>query len=138
MALPVADLDCDHGARVATDTSGLVQHAYHVSAIDAVIDHGIDALVSEVVGDGQALDPTTVGQGVADEIHAPDRVGAAGLHQRLTLGRWPPDLPAATHGEVGLSVQAIDLLFGSRRETPDPAGRAGDDRRTGAEPGPVR
>lgn len=50
-----------YGARVATETSGLVQHADHVGATDAVIHRNVDAFVAEVVGDGEALEPTTIG-----------------------------------------------------------------------------
>lgn len=99
-----------HGARVAAEAGRLVQHAYHVSTTDAVIDRDVDALVAEVIGNGQAFEPTTVGQGIADKIHAPDRVGTTGRDQSLTLGRWPPDLPASAYGEVRLAVQTIDLL----------------------------
>lgn len=84
--------------------------AYHVSATDAVIDRDVDAFVAEVVGDRQALQSPAVGRGVTDEVHAPDHVGAARLHQRLTLGRWPPGLPAAAHGKVRLAEEAIHLL----------------------------
>ena len=45
--------------------------------VNSVVDRDIDALVAEVVGDGQALEPPTAGQRIADEIHAPHAVGRA-------------------------------------------------------------
>ena len=42
----------------------------------------VQALVAEVVGDGQAFDVPTTGQAVADEVHAPDLVKGSRLMQR--------------------------------------------------------
>lgn len=67
-----------HRPPVAAEPGSLIQHAHEVGAADAMVDRDVDALVGKVVGDRQALQAAPVGQRVADEIHAPDRVGRGG------------------------------------------------------------
>ena len=99
-----------HRPRVAAEPRSLIQHAHDVGAADAMVDRDVDALVGKVVGDRQALQAAPVGQRVADEIHAPYRIGRRCRRQRLALAGRPADLLATTHGQVRLAIQAIDLL----------------------------
>ena len=64
--------------RITAEAGGLVQHAHDVGAADAVVHGDVDALVGEVVGHRQGLQAAPAGQCVADEIHAPYRIGCAG------------------------------------------------------------
>jgi len=98
------------GARIAAEPGGPLQHPHDTGAADAVVNGNVDALVGEVIGDGQAFQAATVGQRVADEIHAPDRIGRRRQRQRLALAGRTADLLAAAHGQVRLAIQAIDLL----------------------------
>lgn len=65
-----------HGARVTAEAGRLVQQAHYIGTTDAVVDGDVHALAGEVVGDRQALDPASVGQRIADEVHAPHGVGS--------------------------------------------------------------
>ena len=47
---------------LAAEARSLIQNTYHVGTTDAVIERDVDAIVAEVVGDGQAFEPTPVGQ----------------------------------------------------------------------------
>ena len=76
----------------------------------AVVDRDVHALVREVIGHGQALEAPGIGQGIADEVHAPDPVGCRGDRQRLPFKRWSLGLLASAHGEAGLAVEPVDLL----------------------------
>lgn len=77
---------------------------------DAVVDRDVDALVGKVIGHGQALQAAPIGQRIADEIHAPYRIGRDCSGQCLTLAGRPARLLAAAHGQVRLAVQAVNLL----------------------------
>ncbi len=99
-----------HRPRVAAEPRSLIQHAHEVGATDAMVDRDVDALVGKVVGDRQALQAAPVGQRVADEVHAPYRIGGRCRRQPLALAGRPADLLATTHGQVRLAIQAVDLL----------------------------
>ena len=97
-------------AGITAEAGGPIQHANHIGTADAVVHGDVDAFVAEVVGDGQALESTPIGQRITDEVHAPDRVGLARWRQRLTLARRPLGFPAPAYGQIRLAVQAVDLL----------------------------
>lgn len=99
-----------HGPWVAAKAGGLVEHPDHVGPANAVVDRDIHALVGEVIGHGQALEPSSVCPGIAHEVHAPDLIGCLGDRQRLPFKRWPLHLLAPAHGEAGLAVEPVHLL----------------------------
>src|SRR3546814_7326568 len=55
-----------HCPRISPEAGGPIQHAHGIGAADAVVHGDVDALVGEVVGDGQALQAAAVGQRVTD------------------------------------------------------------------------
>jgi hypothetical protein len=70
----------------------------------------IDALATEVVRDGQALEPARIGQAIAHEVHAPDVVDALGDGKRLAFAARTLGFPALSDHEARLGVEPIDLL----------------------------
>ncbi len=104
------------GCGVAAESRGLVEQARHVGARNAVVDRNVHTFMAEVVGHGQALQPSAVGQTVADKIHAPHLVDRFGQLQRHALGRRAPDLLALAHSQVGLAVQPIHPLMVDARK----------------------
>src|SRR3546814_3946560 len=78
-----------HCPRISPEAGGPIQHAHGIGAADAVVHGDVDALVGEVVCDGQALQAAAVGQRVTDAVHAPDGIGCARRCQWQALVRWP-------------------------------------------------
>ena len=99
-----------HRRGVAAEDRCLIEHACHVGTRDAEVHGDVDALVAEVIGHGQALEPASVGQAVADEIHAPYLVDRRGQLQRHALERRAPDLLALAHRQAGFAVEAVHAL----------------------------
>lgn len=62
------------------------------------------ALTREVVHDGQALDPATVGQLIEHEAHAHHVVRSRRRNQLLAQGRRELDLLATAHSQLGFAV----------------------------------
>jgi hypothetical protein len=73
----------------------------------APVHSDVDALVAEVVGDGQELDPAPVGQAVADEVHAQHFIDVLGQLQRRPLASQALDFLASVHGQAGFAVQPL-------------------------------
>jgi hypothetical protein len=96
--------------RIAAEDGSLVEQPRDVLARDAPVHSDAHAFMAEVVGHRQALDSPAGTQAVADEIHTPHLIDAAGQLQRHALGRRALDLLALAHGQVGRAVQAVDLL----------------------------
>ena len=107
---------CAYGAGVSPEHSRPIEQPGDVLAGDAVVDGDVHALVAEVVGHGQALQSPSVGQAVADEIHAPHLIDRPGQLQRHALAGGPANLLAFAHGQVGDAVQAVDALVVDARE----------------------
>ena len=87
--------------RVASETGGPVKQSADVGARDAVVHGDVHALVAEVVGHRRALQAPAVGQTVADEIHAPYLVDAAGQLRWHALGRKTGGAPSCACARPG-------------------------------------
>ena len=74
-----------HCFGVTAKARRLVQDARHVNPTHAVVHRDIDALVSEVIGNGQALQASAARQRIRDKVHAPHLVARS-----VTAGapRW--------------------------------------------------
>ncbi len=101
---------CPDGSWVASEPRGQLQQPDHVLTVDAVVHCNVHRLVAEVIGHGQALQASSVGQAVADEVHAPNFIDLGGHAQRCALGRRPAHLLAFAHGKVGIAVQPVYAL----------------------------
>lgn len=77
---------------------------------DAIVDRDVDAFVAAVVGDREALEPSTVDQAVADEIHAPRLVDHRRGLQRHTLTHGPLRLAALVDRQISCLVKPVDAL----------------------------
>jgi hypothetical protein len=66
--------------------------------------------VAEVICHRQALEPPTIGQAVADEVHAPHLIDRARQLQRHPLTRRALGLPALAHRQVRRAVKPVDPL----------------------------
>jgi hypothetical protein len=96
-----------NGQRVATKDGRAIKQPGDVLTRDAPVHGNVHALVAEVVGHRQKFDASSIGQAVADEVHAPHLVDALGQLQRHPLRGGPLGLLALAHGQVGFAVQAI-------------------------------
>ena len=54
---------------VASEASRLIEDACHVMSGNPEVDREIDGLLAEIIDDGQHLDPSTIRQGITDEVH---------------------------------------------------------------------
>ncbi len=63
---------------VAAKGCRLLEQARDVLAGDAEVVGDIDALMAEVVGNGQTFDPSAIDQAIADKIHAPHLIHGRG------------------------------------------------------------
>ena len=72
--------------------------------------------MAEVICHRQALEPPTIGQAVADEVHAPHLVDRPGQLQWHTLAGRPLDLLALAYGEVRCAVKSVHPLVVDARE----------------------
>lgn len=93
-----------HRLRVAPEPRRLVQQPRDVFATDAEVHRDVHALVAEVVGHPQALQPAAIAQAVRDEVHAPGGVDLAGRHQRRARPHRASGLGALAHGQVCRAV----------------------------------
>lgn len=99
-----------HGQRVAAEDGGAIEQPGDVLARDAPVHGDVHTLMAEVIGHRQALEAPTVGQAVADEVHAPHLIDAISKLQRHAFRCGTLDLLAPAHGQVGLAVQPVHAL----------------------------
>jgi hypothetical protein len=75
-----------------------------------VVDGNIQAFTREVIDDGQALDPSAIGERVHDEIEAPHFVRCTGNIKRLAVRHNEFPAPALAHAQPAFSVEPINPL----------------------------
>ncbi len=66
------------GLWVAPEPRGLIQDPGDVCARHGQVHCDVDAFMGEVIGNGQALDASAIGQRIAYEVQAPGLIDACG------------------------------------------------------------
>ena len=76
----------------------------------------IDALMGEVIGDGQTFDASAVGQRITDEVQAPGLIDPGSSHQRRSLATVLLALVALANRQALRAVESKHLfVVGARK-----------------------
>jgi len=76
-----------HGARIAAEPGGPLQHPHDTGAANAVVNGDVDALVGEVIGDGQAFQARPLASASLTESILQTALGATDRGWRSPGGR---------------------------------------------------
>jgi len=99
-----------NGPWIAAEDGCLIEQPGYILARDAIVGGDVDTLMAEVICHGQTLDAPTIGQAVADEIHAPHLIDHLCDLERHALACRTLRFLAFPHRQFGGTVESIDTF----------------------------